>query len=92
MLEVSELGLPVAALPPVLDAFAEQWRQPLWSGNRERFAAVGGEDGLFIVVPEGRTWFMTEALTATIHPLDVDVATPGGRLAGLPAAYQLVGS
>lgn len=34
------------------------------------FSALGTDDGLFIVVPEGRKWFLTD-IPATIEPLEV---------------------
>ncbi|MDB5101372.1 MAG: hypothetical protein JWM80_5793 [Cyanobacteria bacterium RYN_339] len=89
--EVSEVGLPVPAVAPVVDVLDAQWHQPLWWGNRETFAAVGDEQGLFIVVPEGRTWYMSGGMTAVVQPLEVVAAlADGGRLAGVPAAYCLM--
>lgn len=89
-LGVSEMGLPVPEVAPVVDALAAQLGAPLWSGNRESFAAVGGEDGLLIVVPEGRVWYMTEDLHAALHPLGVTIAAEGpGAVAGLPAGYRV---
>lgn len=89
-LSVSEMGLPVPAVAPVVEALAEHPGVPLWSGNRENFAAVGDEEGLFIVVPEGRVWLMTEDLHAGLYPLAVTIASsPAGTVAGLPSGYRV---
>jgi catechol-2,3-dioxygenase len=57
ILSVSEIGL---ATPDVRES-CEQLRSQLgitrWRGNDTDFAAMGGEEGLFIVVANGRRWF-----------------------------------
>ena len=89
ILEVSEVGLPVPRVSPAVAAL-ETWGEPLWWGNRERFAAVGDEQGLFILVPAGRVWFMTEDMGASVQPLTVTVAKPAtGPVSGLPGPYQI---
>lgn len=90
LLEVSEVGLPVHEVGEAVSFLEREVGQPLFSGDREHFAAVGDQRGLFIVVPAGRPWFPTELPTA---PSPLTVVTAGDRdaeheLPGLP--YRIV--
>ncbi|OKP85977.1 hypothetical protein A3844_14570 [Paenibacillus helianthi] len=60
LLNVSEIGLPV---PDVLSAatfFGEKYNLSPWRGQSETFTAVGDENGLIILVKQGRVWFMSD--------------------------------
>jgi catechol-2,3-dioxygenase len=90
LLEVSEVGLSVPDVGETVAFIEDELDQPLFSGDREHFAAVGDQRGLFIVVPAGRPWFPTDRATAP-SPLTVAVAADhDGRyeLPGLP--YRVV--
>jgi catechol-2,3-dioxygenase len=67
LLEVSELGLPVADVGNAVGRLEDVLGLRLYSGDRTAFAAVGDEHGLFIVVPAGRTWLPTERRSAESH-------------------------
>ena len=62
----------------VVEWLEEELGLPLYSGDRESFAAVGDERGLLILVPEGRAWLPTDTPTRR-HPHSVTIAagTPG---------------
>jgi catechol-2,3-dioxygenase len=86
LLEVSEVGLPVPDVGEAVAFLEDELGQAIFSGDREHFAAVGDQRGLFIVVPAGRPWFPTDRATA-LSPLTVALA--GDRdarfeLPGLP--------
>src|SRR5439155_2935079 len=73
LLEVSEVGLPVRDVDEAVAFIERELRQPLFSGDREHFAALGDHRGLFILVPLGRPWFPTDKPTA-LAPLAVTIA------------------
>lgn len=90
LLSVSEIGL---STPDVRD-FCQQLHAALgvelWRGNDTNFAAVGDEEGLFIVAINGRPW---NGNAAPAQPLPTTVVLRGARaktieFAGLP--YQVI--
>ena len=60
MLEVSEVGLPVADVGEAVAFLESELGLPHFSGDRRNFSAVGDDRGLFILVPVGRSWLFTE--------------------------------
>ncbi len=79
LLRVSEIGLPGPSVAHVVDALAAGLGLMIYSGDREHFAAVGDERGLFIVVPEGRLWLPDDRVPAAAYPVR---ATISGDRAG----------
>ena len=53
LMEVSEIGLPVADVGAAVDFLETELGLPHFSGDRPSFSAVGDDHGLFIVVPVG---------------------------------------
>lgn len=89
-LSISEIGLAA----PDVRAFCQQLHAAFgverWRGNDTNFAAVGDEDGLFIVARNGRPWNGNEA---PAQPLPTTVVLQGQdektvEFAGLP--YRVV--
>ena len=89
-LSISEIGLAT----PDVRAFCQQLQTDLgvarWRGNDTNFAAVGDEEGLFIVAVNGRPWNGNAALA---QPLPTTVVLRGEEektveFAGLP--YRVV--
>lgn len=89
-LSISEIGLAA----PDVRAFCQQLHAALgvdrWRGNDTNFAAVGDEEGLFIVARNGRPWNGNEA---PAQPLPTTVILQGQEektveFAGLP--YRVV--
>jgi catechol 2,3-dioxygenase-like lactoylglutathione lyase family enzyme len=60
LIEVSEVGLPVADVGAAVDFLEAELGLPHFSGDRENFSAVGDDRGLFILVPVGRAWLFTD--------------------------------
>ncbi|MBN2469095.1 MAG: hypothetical protein JXN59_00115 [Anaerolineae bacterium] len=79
LLRISEIGLPGPTVAHVADALAEGPGLAIYSGDREHFAAVGDERGLFIVVPEGRLWLPDDRVPAAACPVRATIsgARPG---------------
>lgn len=94
LLEISEVGLPVPDVDPVLRYLEERLAVPQYSGDRERFAAMGDERGLFIVVPRQRPWFPTDRvatggrLTVTIRGDAAGEHVPPGSDARIRVARE----
>ena len=78
LLEVSEVGMQSPDVGAAVAWLEEELGLPFYSGDRENFAAVGDERGLFILVPEGRAWLPTDTPAAR-HPHTVTIAAGPGR-------------
>jgi catechol 2,3-dioxygenase-like lactoylglutathione lyase family enzyme len=72
LLEVSEVGCQSPDVGVVASWLEEELGLPFFSGDRENFAAVGDERGVFILVPEGRPWLPTDN-PASRHPHTVTI-------------------
>lgn len=71
-LNISEVGLPVDNVKEFHNQLVESFGEKLWWGNLETFAAMGDQNGLFIVVTKNRNWFPTEK-PCNIYPLTVKI-------------------
>jgi hypothetical protein len=76
MLEVSEVGLPVADVGEAVAFLEAELGLPHFSGDRKNFSAVGDDRGLFVVVPVGRHWLFTEEPAPDV-PLRVTIDCSG---------------
>jgi len=70
---VSEVGIATPSVPELVGRLHAELGIGVWLGADERFATVGAEDGLFVVVAEGRSWWPT-AQPAGQHALEVAIA------------------
>lgn len=70
-LELSEVGVVSKAYTRTYDYITQELGIPFWKGNQKDFNALGDEHGLFITVPEGRQWFMSEK-TAVCYPIEIN--------------------
>ncbi len=73
LLCVSEIGYPAEDVRLFSRAIKDELNLKLWKGDEKTFAAVGDEEGLFIIVPIGRPWFPLDT-PAEDFPLGVDPA------------------
>jgi catechol-2,3-dioxygenase len=72
---ISEIGLPAASVPDLVEELRTVLGLDVWLEADEEFATIGGEDGLFIVVAGGRSWWPTR-LRATPASLEVVIEGP----------------
>lgn len=91
MLEVSEVGLPVADVGEAVAFLEAELGLPHFSGDRENFSAVGDDRGLFILVPVGRSWLFTEE-PATDIPVRVTIESDHSRELVVPGSEHVVTS
>jgi catechol-2,3-dioxygenase len=91
MLEVSEVGLPVADVGQAVAFLEAELGLPDFSGDRRNFSAVGDDRGLFIVVPVGRSWLFTEE-PATDVPVRVTIEADRSRELIVPGSGHVVTS
>jgi hypothetical protein len=78
LIEVSEVGLPVADVGAVGNFLETELGLPHFSGDRENFSAVGDDHGLFILVPVGRPWLFTDRPTGDAA-VRVTIEAPPGQ-------------
>ena len=89
LLEVSELGVPVADVGVAVEFLESELGLPHFSGDRENFSAVGDDHGLFIVVPVGREWLFTD-LPASDAPVRVTIEGTEARELRLPGSAHVI--
>ncbi len=69
---ISEIGHPVDNVRLFSEHIRRELQLKLWDGDEHKFAAVGDEEGLFIIVEKERPWFPVNK-PAEDYPLAVDV-------------------
>jgi hypothetical protein len=89
LLEVSEVGLPVADVGRAVAFLEAELGLPHFSGDREGFSAVGDDRGLLIVVPVGRPWLFTDR-PATDAPLRLTVEAERGGAVTVPGSGHVI--
>jgi hypothetical protein len=89
LIEVSEIGLPVADVGAAVDFLQSELDLPHFSGDRENFSAVGDDHGLFILVPVGRAWLFTDR-PASDAPVRVTIEGPVRRELRIPGSDHAV--
>ena len=92
ILAVSEIGLATPNVGDFLQQLQQQLGLTLWRGNETDFAAVGDEQGLFIVAVNGRPW---NGNASPAQPLPTKVVLRGEAaqrvsFAGLPYAVVTI--
>ncbi|HAX49560.1 MAG TPA: hypothetical protein DCX92_11305 [Bacteroidetes bacterium] len=75
LLNISEVGMPVDNVKEFHDKITESLGEKLWWGNLETFAAIGDQNGLFIVATKNRNWFPTDK-PCNEYPLTVKIKRP----------------
>jgi hypothetical protein len=89
LLEVSEIGVPVADVGAAVEFLETELGLPHFSGDRESFSAVGDDHGLFIVVPVGREWLFTD-VPASDAPVRVTIEGTEARELRLPGSAHVI--
>jgi catechol-2,3-dioxygenase len=89
LIEVSEVGLPVADVGAAVDFLEAELGLPHFSGDRKNFSAVGDDRGLFIVVPVGREWLFTD-IPASDAPVRVTIDGAAERELRLPGSAHVI--
>ncbi|MEA2399912.1 MAG: hypothetical protein QOK00_315 [Thermoleophilaceae bacterium] len=89
LIEVSEVGLPVADVGAAVEFLEAELGLPHFSGDRKSFSAVGDDRGLFIVVPVGREWLFTD-IPASDAPVRVTIEGPAERELRLPGSAHVI--
>lgn len=74
LLNISEVGLPVRDPSASYEELANEFDLKVFSGDMKTFIAAGDNNGLFIIVNEGRKWF-PDCPVARIFPLEVVIET-----------------
>jgi catechol-2,3-dioxygenase len=73
ILGVSEVGIVTNSVRDTCSALIQSYGLDYFSRQKpsEHFAAVGDDEGLFIVVSKDRHWYPTE-IPSTVHPLKIN--------------------
>lgn len=76
ILGVSEIGIPVHDTAAFIETLQSNTPVNVWKDYGDQFKAVGDEEGLMIVVTEGRHWFPTLHANS-ILPIRLEIAQEG---------------
>jgi len=76
LLNVSEVGVVVSHVPDAVAQLEQQYGLFPFNGQSDTFTAVGGHDGMLIIVPAGRGWFPVQR-PAVIAPLRLSFSSTG---------------
>jgi catechol-2,3-dioxygenase len=92
LLCVSEVGLGTPDVPAAFADVHDVFGVPTFAGESPDFTTAGDQDGLLILVTEGRPWFPTDSARAATGSLTVSVSgvTPG-RVSSA-AGWTVIGS
>lgn len=71
ILSVSEIGVPVPDVPGTVDLLRRAAGLQPYRGETDTFTAVGDENGLLIVVQQGREWYPRTGISAQPSPLEI---------------------
>ncbi|MBD8501158.1 VOC family protein [Paenibacillus arenosi] len=65
-INISEVGVPVPDVRAAVEVMKTELGINYWLGQSDTFTPVGDEDGLIILVKEGRQWFMSDVIAAPL--------------------------
>lgn len=71
IINISEIGYPVENVSIAFEELTNKYALKKFSGDLKRFAAIGDDFGLFIIVTNKKKWFPTEN-TAKYFPFKMD--------------------
>jgi len=75
VLTIGEIGLAAAHPPALTMPLRQELGLPVFDGDPHgTFCALGDDNGLLLVVEQGRAWLPTENRTAVVKPVAVKVA------------------
>ena len=85
LLEVSEIGLPVREVPSAVETIESHTDATGWESDSETFRVVGDDHGMFVLVREGRDWFVS-GRPAGVFPTEIVIegSGPGYEWPDLP--------
>ncbi|MBS1261049.1 MAG: hypothetical protein MAG453_00370 [Calditrichaeota bacterium] len=75
LLEISEVGLPVADVPRAFELLSSQFALEAYIPASRNFGAPGDAHGMFILVKKGRGW-LPDGRGSAIHPLQATIEGP----------------
>lgn len=76
ILGISEIGVPVENTAAFIQTLQSHTPVDVWKDYGDQFKAVGDEEGLLIVVTEGRHWFPTDHPNSFL-PIRLEIAQEG---------------
>lgn len=89
IIRISEIGLPLHHMEDGLTRIGEAFSLNVWRGDGKQFAAVGDEEGLFIMIDTNRPWF-PDARMPIVSSVKVTIAGISNNSIELPSLpYQL---
>ena len=61
LLAISEIGLPTSDINPIYQVINTKTKMPIYSGDTNRFCAIGNDNGLFIIINKQKkeNWYPT---------------------------------
>jgi catechol-2,3-dioxygenase len=89
VLAISEIGFPTDDVKQTVQTLCDRLSARVYDGaDSDEFTAVGDEDGLIIVVKQGRLWFPDTGKMARRVPLTVQVRDLAGQRHSVQALWR----
>jgi len=73
IINISEIGLPSDDVIDLVQTIQTHSNLPNYLSGSDKFYTIGDENGLFVIVPTDRVWYMTKELKSTMFPTWVEV-------------------
>jgi catechol-2,3-dioxygenase len=89
VLDISEIGFPTDDVKQTVQTLCDRLSARVYDGaDSDEFTAVGDEDGMFIVVKQGRLWLPDTGKMARSLPLTVQVRDLTGQRHSVQALWR----
>ena len=89
---LSEIGLASPNMPMMRQELRQRLGLEVFGYNHDEFTAIGGDEGLLILVAEGRVWLPTAHSVSGLYPIALELVGQTAQdftLDGLPYAFHV---
>lgn len=89
---LSEIGLASPNMPIMRQALRQRLGLDVFGYNHDEFTAIGGDDGLLILVALGRVWLPTAHSVSGLYPIELELVGQTAQdftLAELPYTFHV---
>lgn len=89
---ISEIGLASPNMPLMRQTLRERLQLEVFGYNHDEFTAIGGDEGLLILVALGRVWLPTTHSVSGLYPIELELIGETRQdftLEGLPYTFHV---
>lgn len=89
---ISEIGIASPNMPAMRQALRQRLQLEVFGYNHDEFTAIGGDEGLLILVTTGRVWLPTTHSVSGLYPIELELMGETAQdftLDGLPYTFRV---